>query len=475
MTETYISRYSKSVSGSSKRQRSRSRSGTRRQRSRSRSRTRRQRSRSRSGTRRQRSKSRIRRKSQNESGAGVSSSRTSSAMPKTKSKKRARSESTPSTDDERIKEYKRQLSSVQSHLRAIKKINEDARSMSKARKKKSKSGERQRSSSKEEGEASEDDDLNNSTTSSVTRKRNKSSTDHQKSPDYQPPPAFIPPPSPIVAKAYFKPKPEVVQLLAGYSKCKICKSYFPDDEDSRKQHLAQHQDRVFLVSLPSDSYYYDIEDAITHLILKLGIQRLDLHEKCKKNNLIQNPSNLRGFSCDICQVLDTNNEEAFMRHMKDDCKIKDKLERPQHLICFCRGCQGKFDNKEELDQHIAAGGCWPSAMTINRLCDTAADNRTAAGAGAGPADIAQLLKIKQEKVDHDRVLQIKQEKFEMQQHGSLMTRQGSAPAVAANNIPDANSLLLSLSGAQMGRGGGAGAGNDSEAEPFNAYSQSSSC
>ena len=94
-------------------------------------------------------------------------------MPKSKSKKRARSESTPSTDDERIKEYKRQLSSVQNHLRAIKKINEDARSMSKARKKKSKSGERQRSSSKEEGEASEDDDLNNSTTSSVTRKRNK--------------------------------------------------------------------------------------------------------------------------------------------------------------------------------------------------------------------------------------------------------------------------------------------------------------
>ena len=76
-----------------------------------------------------------------------------------------------------------------------------------------------------------------------------------------------------------------------------------------------------------------------HLITKLGIQRLELEEKTRRNNLIQNPSNLCGYSCDICQTLDCNNDETFLRHMKEDCKVKDKAERWKHLICFCRGCQ----------------------------------------------------------------------------------------------------------------------------------------
>ena len=145
----------------------------------------------------------------------------------------------------------------------------------------------------------------------------------------------------VLCQSHFKPKQELVTKLppAGYCKCKICKSYFPDNVDSRKLHLSQHPDRVFRVSLPSDSYYYDVEDAITYLVAHLGIQKHEIYEKNKKNKLIVNPTNLRGFSCDLCEVLDTNNEETFMRHMKEECRIKEKLERQKHLISFCRGCQ----------------------------------------------------------------------------------------------------------------------------------------
>ena len=102
-------------------------------------------------------------------------------------------------------------------------------------------------------------------------------------------------------------------------------------------------------------------------------------------------------------------------------------------------------------------------MTINRLCDTAADNRN----GAGPADIAQLLKIKQEKIDHDRAVQIKQEKLDMQQFGSVKSRQGSARA-ANPIIPNANLVLQNFPRVQMSSNT---PGNEPEAEPFNAYSQ----
>ena len=153
-------------------------------------------------------------------------------------------------------------------------------------------------------------------------------------------PEIPPVPPMIVAKTSFKPKPEPVgTLLAGYVKCRICKSYYQDDEEIASQHLSQHLDRVFLVSLPCDTYYYTIEDAIGHLIVKLKIAKADLKDKIKNNNLIQNPSNLVGFSCKICEMLDTNNEEVLHRHLKDECQTKEKAERIKHIIYFCRGCQ----------------------------------------------------------------------------------------------------------------------------------------
>ena len=179
---------------------------------------------------------------------------------------------------------------------------------------------------------------------SKSRKRHKSdksdkSRKSDKSPMYEPgsPDSSDSPPV-MTPKTYFKPKPEQEEMLQGYKRCPVCTSYHEDTEEGRRNHLSQHPDRVFQVSLPSDSYYFTIEDAIVHLV-KLGIPRLELEQKTRTNKLIQNPSNLRGFSCAKCQTLDCNTDEIFLRHMKDECGVKDKAERWSHLLCFCRGCQ----------------------------------------------------------------------------------------------------------------------------------------
>ena len=96
---------------------------------------------------------------------------------------------------------------------------------------------------------------------------------------------------------------------------------------------------VLLVSLPSDIYFYTIEEAIIHLITKVGIKKEDIEEKVRKNILIKNPTNLRGYSCDICETLDTSREVELNRHIRDECKVTEKSERAKHVICFCRGCQ----------------------------------------------------------------------------------------------------------------------------------------
>ena len=165
-------------------------------------------------------------------------------------------------------------------------------------------------------------------------------------PDQVVPNAQISPPapplvSPSVAKTTFKPKPvnSDFALVKDHKQCKVCSSYFRDTEEDAKLHMSQHPDRAFLVSLPSDIYFYTIEEAIVYLITKVGIKKEDLEEKVKKNILIKNPTNLRGYSCDICEVLDTSKETELNRHIRDDCGVTEKTERVKHVIYFCRGCQ----------------------------------------------------------------------------------------------------------------------------------------
>ena len=104
-------------------------------------------------------------------------------------------------------------------------------------------------------------------------------------PDQVVPSAQISPPappliSPSVARTNFKPKQVIADMVvSGHQKCKICNTYFKDTEGDAREHLKQHTDRVFLVSLPSDICFYTIEEAIIHLFTKVGIKKEDIEEK----------------------------------------------------------------------------------------------------------------------------------------------------------------------------------------------------
>ena len=117
---------------------------------------------------------------------------------------------------------------------------------------------------------------------------------------------------------------------------------YADSEDAEKEHLRLHPDRVFLVTVPSNTYFYDIEAAIKHVIVKLGIRMEDLEEKTQRNHLIQKPTSLEGFSCDICGILDSNSEKIALRHVKDEHGVKDRDNRSKYIVFFCRGCQVRW-------------------------------------------------------------------------------------------------------------------------------------
>jgi len=261
------------------------------------------------------------------------------------------------------------------------------------------------------------------------------------------PPSPLPPPTLSTSTSsvpYFKPLQEVeLQPILGHSKCRICKSYYPDADDRRNQHLAQHPDRVFLVNLPVDTFYYDMEEAISHMA-KFGINRTDLQQKVKDCNLIKLPTNLKGFSCDLCKMLDTNSEKEFMIHVKEECKVNNKEERAQHLVCFCRGCHGRFSNKGELVKHVMQGGCWPTMMVINRLYDMSGADVVTKQKDKVAVDREKMIRIKQEKVERAHQVQVKREMFETKEQ--TLTLQQSSPMLPpspfnAYALPNSQELL----------------------------------
>ena len=153
--------------------------------------------------------------------------------------------------------------------------------------------------------------------------------------------SVLPTSNPIEAKSEFKPTAESEGTLPGYCKCQICSTYFPADMESRHKHLSQHADRLFMVTVPTDKFFYNIEEVIKHLA-RMKFPKSSLQEKVQQCNLLEPPTDLRGFSCDISKELDTTDLEIFHSHVKNECKIRDKIERLSHLVCFCRGCQVMF-------------------------------------------------------------------------------------------------------------------------------------
>jgi len=237
---------------------------------------------------------------------------------------------------------------------------------------------------------------------------------------------------------YFMPTEEIEQQpILGHSKCFICKSYFPDDQEKRNQHLAQHPDRVFMITLPVDTYCFNIEEAIAQFA-KLGINRTELAQKVKDCNLIKFPTNLKGYSCNICKVLDTNKKKEFMIHVKEECNVVAKEERLKHLVCFCRGCHVKFPNEFDLEIHSKQGGCWPSMMTVNRIYDRNTTTSTPSQKEKATLNKERMIKIKQEKVERFNQIQIKRERFEEAQFQQQDTSNFFNSYEMENGTPDSN-------------------------------------
>ena len=97
-----------------------------------------------------------------------------------------------------------------------------------------------------------------------------------------------------------------------------------------------------MMTVPTEKFFYNIEEVIKHLA-RMQFPELNLQEKVQQHKLLRLPTDLRGFSCNLCRVLDTNNIEVFHSHVKNECgRIPDKEGRKAHLICYCRGCQVTF-------------------------------------------------------------------------------------------------------------------------------------
>ena len=254
--------------------------------------------------RRSRSKSPAKRR--HKSGSGEKSKKKRAVSTSHKKRKDRSSSSSSSSSESDIETYKERQKKIIGLLKKLDKTDAEARSCSRRRKRKSGSGESVKSRRRN------DSDSGSSPPSPpVASKKGRKMSD-QVVPDTTTP--FAMPLSPTEAKTVFRPKLKPKVAIAGHKECRVCFTYYQDEETAERDHLRLHQDRMFLVSLPSDVYFYDIEAAITHLIVKVGIKRPDLEEKNRQNKLITNPSNLRGFSCDICEMLDTNSMEEVNRY-----------------------------------------------------------------------------------------------------------------------------------------------------------------
>jgi len=166
----------------------------------------------------------------------------------------------------------------------------------------------------------------------------------------------------------------------------------------RNYHLAKHPDRVFKVKVPKDTFYLDIEDVIIHLA-KIGINKTDIQQKIKDCNLVNLPTKLEGYSCNLCKVLNTNSVKEFQLHMKEVCKVTNREDRARHLVSFCRGCHSRFASKVELSQHVEKRSCWPSMKVISTVYEQCGS--TAEEDAVEIVEKENMIKLKQVKAKAD--------------------------------------------------------------------------
>ena len=182
---------------------------------------------------------------------------------------------------------------------------------------------------------------------------------------------------------YFKPDvlPDENPTV-GYIRCRVCQSFFLDDNDKRNQHLRQHQERVFIVNLPTEMTYFDMEEVIEHCAKRLSIPNGDIAEKMFKCKLVNYPTSLAAFSCGAWpegrRFLDTSSEKEFNRHVKEMCGVRSKEERNRYKISWCGGCHTRFDTLDELNQHleynkVSKTFCFPNKC---RDCGSKSDDET---------------------------------------------------------------------------------------------------
>jgi len=177
---------------------------------------------------------------------------------------------------------------------------------------------------------------------------------------------------------YFKPKTAMrAPQSRNYIKCRICHSYYSELKEDRNNHIRLHSKQTFLVKVPSDTWYFDIEEVIAHFA-RMGFSKHDLREKMQEMSLFTYPESLVGYSCSNCKenepTLNCSTEEEFKDHAQN-CTKKYNIDSCR--ISWCRGCHLRFETWQDLQSHISCyrhSRCFPKMEVIERIYDRASSS-----------------------------------------------------------------------------------------------------
>jgi len=172
-------------------------------------------------------------------------------------------------------------------------------------------------------------------------------------------------------ESYFKPALHLDNPKRNkFIKCRICFSYYEEKREEANKHIRLHSDRTFKVKVPSDFWYFDIEEVIAHFA-RMQFSKENLGEKLAELKIVEYPGKLVGFSCSACSTTSLNvaTNKDFKEHLKNSCNVK-KSEMENYRISWCRGCHTRFQTERDLNAHIetsAVTRCFPSQKIVDRI------------------------------------------------------------------------------------------------------------